>query len=262
MTQNSTSATEEIDLEALMNTGPDENSVVRSSSPLSDSSIVLKPGSNALAATNSPVVVTNQSIVQNGTRRVERDVIDLTRPVKTEGEASSSGGSGLVSAPEQHHHQSSGGGEGTGAGGFSLAKLPLQQQQQLPPRTANSSVVTPPSDVGGVVGSPTMGGLGPHMMTALASQFNLSKEEQAAAYRKANVLALKTLAEKAGSNAKDILTIMSKLQEFLTNLISLAENSSGPNMKVTVQLLVQRLVVCFLFNNSYMPPIFSPCTIK
>lgn len=75
---------------------------------------------------------------------------------------------------------------------------------------------------------------------SLSSQ--LTPEEQTAAYKKANILALSTLAKRGGPNTKDMFAVQQKLQEFLTSLITLA-GQKGPQLKVTVQMLVQNLVV-------------------
>ena len=75
---------------------------------------------------------------------------------------------------------------------------------------------------------------------SLSSQ--LTAEEQTAAYKKANILALSAFAKKGGPNTKDIFAAQQKLQEFLTSLITLA-GQKGPQLKVTVQMLVQNLVV-------------------
>ncbi len=75
---------------------------------------------------------------------------------------------------------------------------------------------------------------------SLSSQ--LTPDEQTAAYKKANILALSALAKRGGPNAKDMFAVQQKLQEFLTSLITLA-GQKGPQLKVTVQMLVQNLVV-------------------
>lgn len=75
---------------------------------------------------------------------------------------------------------------------------------------------------------------------SLSSQ--LTPDEQTAAYKKANILALSALAKRGGPNTKDMFAVQQKLQEFLTSLITLA-GQKGPQLKVTVQMLVQNLVV-------------------
>ena len=99
--------------------------------------------------------------------------------------------------------------------------LPLQPSQTS---LANSSPITP--------FAPNLG--------SLSSQ--LTPEEHTAIYKKANIFALSALAKKGGPNTKDMFTVQQKLQEFLTSLITLA-GQKGPQLKVTVQSLVQSLVV-------------------
>lgn len=121
--------------------------------------------------------------------------MDLTAPVKTEGEASNSENS------------------------FIPRTLPLTPTSSA----ASSSPITP--------FAPNLG--------SLSSQ--LTPEEQTAAYKKANILALSHLAKRGGPNVKDMFSVQQKLQEFLTSLITLA-GQKGPQLKVTVQMLVQNLV--------------------
>lgn len=133
---------------------------------------------------------------QNGTNGQGSGVIDLTKPVKTDAEASVSENSFL------------------------------SRSLQLTPGSSHaiSSPITP--------FAPNLG--------SLSSQ--LTPEEQTAAYKKANILALSALAKKGGPNTKDIFAAQQKLQEFLTSLITLAGQKGAP-LKVTVQMLVQTLVV-------------------
>ena len=133
---------------------------------------------------------------QNGTNGKDTDMVDLTKPIKTEAEASMNENS-LIS----------------------------RSLQLTPSSSATiSSPITP--------FAPNMG--------SLSSQ--LTPDEQTAAYKKANILALSALAKKGGPNTKEIFAAQQKLQEFLTSLITLA-GQKGPQLKVTVQMLVQNLVV-------------------
>ena len=99
--------------------------------------------------------------------------------------------------------------------------LSLQPSQ---PSLASSSPITP--------FAPNLG--------SLSSQ--LTPEEHTAIYKRANIYALSALAKKGGPNTKDMFTAQQKLQEFLTSLITLA-GQKGPQLKVTIQSLVQSLVV-------------------
>lgn len=140
--------------------------------------------------------VENAVSSQNGTNGDESNVIDLSQPVKTEGEASNAENS----------------------------IIPKSLQFTPTSSASSSSPITP--------FAPNLGGL--------SSQ--LSSEELTAAQKKANLLALSTLAKRGGPNAKDMFTVQQKLQEFLTSLITLA-GQKGPKLKLTVQLLVQNLMV-------------------
>jgi len=157
--------------------------------PMKDSS------QSVLPAKQEPVdtPVTNQ----NGKKEGEIGSVDLSKPVKTEGEAS------------------------TVENSFIPRSLSLQPSQ---PSLTNSSPITP--------FAPNLG--------SLSSQ--LTSEEHTAIYKKANIFALSALAKKGGPNTKDMFTVQQKLQEFLTSLITLA-GQKGPQLKVTVQSLVQSLVV-------------------
>lgn len=133
---------------------------------------------------------------QNGTNGKDSVMIDHTKPVKTEAEASLTENS------------------------FIPRSLQLTPTSSAP----ISSPITP--------FAPNLG--------SLSSQ--LTPEEQTAAYKKANIIALSTLAKKGGPNTKDMFAVQQKLQEFLTSLITLA-GQKGPQLKITVQMLVQNLVV-------------------
>ena len=160
--------------------------------------------------------------------------LDLTRPVKTEGEASPS--MSTVSQPPPTD----------GASIFPASQTqgaPLSGPQTAPGDASGDALNTPsPSLPAGVASLGTFGS----PLTALGTQLNLTPEEQSAAYRKANILALSALAKKGGPNAREMLAVQGKLQEFLTNLITLAGNS-GQQLKSTVQMLVQQLVVSAVF---------------
>lgn len=148
---------------------------------------------------------------QNGTNGKEVGTIDLTTPIKTEGEASNSENS----------------------------FLPKSLQLTPTSSAAISSPITP--------FAPNLGGL--------SSQ--LTPEEQTAAYKKANILALSALAKRGGPNTKELFAVQQKLQEFLTSLITLA-GQKGPQLKVTVQMLVQNLVVSAKFSFFFPAKIHKP----
>ena len=203
---------EVIDLDALTNSQAVVDNVGESVRDASRTVAQAGNGENVGSTSNPHTSVTvNRGIVSS------LAPLDLSRPVKTEGEASPS--VSTVSQPPPTD---------------GAAILPAQGI----PGSQTASGDTPSSS------SPSLASLGAFgsPLTALGAQLNLTAEEQATAYRKANILALSALAKKGGPNARDMLAVQAKLQEFLTNLISLAGNS-GQQLKSTVQMLVQQLVV-------------------
>lgn len=222
MTQNSADAGEVLDVDALMNSQVEEGDVSADAPSISNSLALgptagLKQHINALPDLGTLGAVPNPTFSQNGEQGASSEVIDLTRPVKTEGEASPSGSTSVpaTAVPNSSHPS-------------------LAQARSIP--VANSTTE-------GLVNA-MAGAFGPQL-TTLGAQLHLTPEEQAAAYKKANIVALSALAKKGGPNAKDMLAVQAKLQEFLTSLITLA-GKTGPQLKVTVQALVQKLVVSVL----------------
>ena len=232
MSQSSFKTAEVIDLEALTNPQAATDHVV--ASVVSDQ--VGKSVSHTVGTGNGETVADLSSssnslapVTQSRGLTPALAPLDLTRPVKTEGEASPS--MSTVSQPPP-------------TGGASI--LPASQ----PPGTLLSGSAGSPVSAGdapnsslpvSVASISTLGTFG-SPLTALGTQLNLTAEEQSAAYKKANIIALSALAKKGGPNARDMLAVQAKLQEFLTNLIALAGNS-GQQLKSTVQVLVQQLVV-------------------
>ena len=236
MNQSGFKTAEVIDLEALTNSQAASEDVIGSA--VSDQ--VGKPASrppSALGTGNGETVSDISSSSDPHATLAQSHVVvssltplDLTRPVKTEGEASPSmstvsqppptDGASILPASQTQATSLSGpqGASGDASGDPSSTPSP-----SLPVSVASL----------GTFGSP---------LTALGSQLNLTAEEQSAAYRKANILALSALAKKGGPNAREMLAVQGKLQEFLTHLITLAGNS-GQQLKSTVQMLVQQLVV-------------------
>lgn len=229
MNQSSFTTAEVIDIDNLMNSqtankdvgatvasDQAEKSVSQSTGAVGTGNGESIPGVNSSSHTNA-------SITHN---RVQASSLplELSRPVKTEGEASPS--MSTVSQPPP-------------------TDLPATQRPGTPssgvhvgssdvPSSSSPSLPVSVASIGSLAfGSP---------LTTLGTQLNLTPEEQAAAYKKANILALSALAKKGGPNAREMLAVQAKLQEFLTNLISLAGNS-GQQLKSTVQMLVQQLVV-------------------
>ena len=237
MSQGSFKTAELIDLEALTNPQVVTDNVVQR--VVSDQ--VGKTVSHPVGTGNGETVTGLSSsskslapVAQNRGLSSSLTPLDLTRPVKTEGEASPAmstvsqppptDGVSMLPASQSLPTPLSGSagslaGSGDASSSSSSSALPVN--------------VTSISNTLGTFGSP---------LTALGTQLNLTAEEQSAAYKKANIIALSALAKKGGPNARDMLAVQAKLQEFLTNLIALAGNS-GQQLKSTVQMLVQQLVV-------------------
>lgn len=71
----------------------------------------------------------------------------------------------------------------------------------------------------------------------------LTADEQSAIYKQASLLAIYAMSNKNGATkAKEMLAVVTKVKNFLTNLVQLAGNS-GPQVKTAVHSLVQKLVV-------------------
>ena len=145
-------------------------------------------------------------------------VIDLTRPVKTVGESSLSTSTALAASVASD--------------------------------VGHNSKPTAVSEASSRQMVGMEGAFGGSHITPLGSELGLTPEEQAAAFKKANILAVTSLA-KRGPSAREMISIQAKLQKFLTGLISLA-GKNGPHVKLTVQLLVKKLVVSSS-TSSYYP---------
>ena len=214
MAQNSSESKENSTIESSINSQSQPNPPVAVTNALTGANQAgptMKQDSNPTSDMISLESTPNPPEKQNGATIPRTDVIDLTRPVKTEGEPSS-----LTSAPMVDSNTS---------GNHSLSS-----------RDGLASTPTSAESMG--MATFSFG----TQMAGLGAQLQLTAEEQAAAYKKANVLALTALAKKGGPNAKEMLAVQQKLQEFLTSLIALA-GQKGPELKVKVQLLVQNLVV-------------------
>lgn len=211
MAQNSAESADVLDIDALMNS-QDEKDV----SAVLTSPSTMKQEPNALDGGNA---APTPPVTQNGGPEASLDVIDLTRPVKTLGEASPSTSTALAA---------------------SVANDIAHNLKPTAASDANSS-----ENLANSIQMVGMGGaFGGSHITTLGSDLRLTHEEQAAAYKKANILALTSLAKRGGPSAREMLSIQAKLQEFLTSLISLA-GKNGPHVKLTVQLLVSKLVVSY-----------------
>lgn len=195
-----------------MSSQSQDNSSVAVANALSNADqvgVTMKQDSNPASDMISLDSTPNPPEKQNGASNARPEVIDLTRPIKTEGEPSS-----LTSAP--------------------MADTNTSGNHSLGSRDGLMSTPTIAEGIG-------FAGFGTNI-TGLEQQLGLTPRQQALAYKKANFLALTTLAKKGGPSAKEMIGVQQKLQEFLTSLISLA-GQKGPELKVKVQHLVQNLVV-------------------
>lgn len=212
MAQNSSESTNNSTIESAVGSQSLENTpavVAKALSNVEQVGPAMKQSSNLTSDALSSQSVPTPPEKQNGSTNARSEVVDLTIPVKTKGEPSS-----MTLAPMADTSTS--------------GSLTLGQRDGL--------ASTPTATEG--MGMTAFG----NQMAGLGAQLQLTAEEQAAAYKKANVLALTALAKKGGPNAKEMLAVQQKLQEFLTSLIALA-GQKGPDLKVKVQQLVQHLVV-------------------
>lgn len=210
--QNGTESAADIELEALINE-VDEKDVSEVVSSLNQEF-------NSTDRTKQPQATVDEGPKafqdRNGTQDTQQVVLDLTKPIKTEGESSSS----LQSAPLV-------------IGSAESVTAPRPRAGSLPLESLNNATSKVPFSL-----SPLGGGMIP-------ANLQLSNEEQSALYRQASILAVSATAKSSGEKAKEILTIVSKVKDFLTHLIQLAGNS-GPSVKAAVQSLVQKLMVSLM----------------
>lgn len=234
MAHNSYGTTEVLDFDTLMNSQVSGKDVaglvsegVTNSGPPPRDGVESGSREEGIDSSSQP----NPPVTQNSGQATSLPLLDLARPVKTEGQASPS--LSTVSHPPPT---------------VSATLLPSPHGTAAPSAASGAGQTSSTDATGGSTSLPlampsaaSIGAFG-SPLTALGAQLKLTPEEQAAAYKKANILALSALAKKGGPNAREMLAVQAKLQEFLTNLISLAGNS-GQQLKSTVQLLVQQLVV-------------------
>lgn len=223
MAQNSSESREDVDIKPVVNSQSHENAQVsiigNDLNGTSQTAINMKQDPKTENKELSLEITENKPVSQNGTAASPVSGIDLTRPLKTEGEVTSGVNSTTLSVV--HCTPSS-----------TTVVTTTATTTQAGTTTGNAT-----SD-----SSLSFGMFGAQGLSGMTSQISLTPEEQSAAYRRANILALSALAKNGGPNAKEMLAVQQKLQEFLTSLISLA-GQKGPELKVRVQQLVQNLVV-------------------
>ena len=212
---NGTETTTELEIEALINDVDEKevSEVVSSFQKELGASEETGPSASPVAASDA---ASKPFPGYNGTQDVAQGVIDLTKPVKTEGQVSPSVHTASV--------------DPVATGSAESAHTPTTKAPPLQLDGLNNATARPP-----FVFSPLGGGL-------LPAHLQLTSEEQSALYRQASLLAVSATAKSSGEKAKEILTVVSKVKDFLTHLIQLAGNS-GPQVKTAVQTLVQKLVV-------------------
>ena len=226
MAQNSSESREDVDIKPVVNSQSHENAQVSIISNdlngTSQTAINMKQDPKAESKELSLEISEIKPLSQNGTVDSTVSVVDPTRPSKTEGEATS--------------------------GDSSISVSVVQCTPNTTPVVSTAAITTQagtPSGNAAPDTSTSFGIFGAQGLSGMTSQMSLTPEEQSAAYRRANILALSALAKNGGPNAKEMLAVQQKLQEFLTSLISLA-GQKGPELKIRVQQLVQNLVVSFL----------------
>ena len=210
--ENGTDVSSDLDIEALINADVDESAVSAVVSSLhqelnSVKVTQLSQDSGLGSIDDSAMEASNG---HSGNPPPAGSTIDLTQPVKTQGETSSVS---LTSTTTSHNLT------------LNLTSTALKSNDTN--RRPSLSMMSP------------FGTITPQSPN---SQL-LTPEEQSALYKQASLLAIHSLFNKNGAvKAKERLAVVTKVKNFLTNLIQLAGNS-GPEVKQTVHSLVQKLVV-------------------
>ena len=218
--ENGTESSTDLDIEALINVEVDEKDVSEVVSSLHKE---LKAAQESTLSSSQDTVVdpvertSKLQPSENGSQNASSDVIDLTKPIKTEGEPSST-----------------------------------TQTTTTPPTTQSPTTPNPKPGsltLEGLHNASTVAATRPGFMSPLsglfptAAQLQLTSDEHSYFYKQASLVAIHALSSKHGpAKAKDILAVVTKVREFLTNLITLAGNS-GVQVRGAVQSLVQKLVV-------------------
>lgn len=215
--ENGTDVSSDLDIEALINADVDESAVsavvsslhqeLNSVKSADNHRLLLPPQDNGLGS----VEETQGALeAKNGLGESAGNTMDLNQPVKTKGEASQS-------TPTTTHN-------------LTLNLTPSTTTTSKPEESSRRASLSAMSPFGGITPQ------SPHAQL-------LTPEEQSALYKQASLLAIHSLFNKNGAaKAKEMLAVVTKVKNFLTNLIQLA-GSSGPQVKQTVHSLVQKLVV-------------------
>ena len=217
--ENGTEPSTDLDIEALINVEVDEKDVSEVVSSLHKELNAAQESTLSSSQDTVADSVERTSKLQpseNGSQNASSDVIDLTKPVKTEGEPSS----------------------------ISQTTTPPTTQSPTTPNPKAGSLT-----LEGLHNASTVAATRPGFMSPLgglfptAAQLQLTSDEHSYFYKQASLVAIHALSSKHGpAKAKDILAVVTKVKDFLTNLITLAGNS-GVQVRTAVQSLVQKLVV-------------------
>lgn len=201
---NGTDTSNDIDIDALIM--PDVNE--------SEVSAVVDSLHQELTA-SSTTTPTNEGADNQPLTQPSNKPIDLTKTIKTEGEASN------VTKPST--------------------------QAQLILNLSSTSTATDTNRRQSLSLMSPFGGIVPQTPLTPNSQL-VTPEEQAAIHKQAGLLAIHTYCAKHGAaKAKEILDGVTKVKNFLTNLIQLA-SKNGAQVHSSVHTLVQKLVVCKLIH--------------
>ena len=172
--------------------------------------VVLPPSSSSSSSSSSITTTTSSSVPPS---------LTPAQPVKTKGEVSTSVSTAASSTPSSSRPSLT----------LNLSKAETSTQPQAQDSTTRRASLSTMSPFGGLTHGP---------QTSL-----LTMEEQSAIYKQASLLAIYAMSSKNGpAKAKEMLAVVTKVKNFLTNLVQLAGNS-GPQVRTAVHSLVQKLVV-------------------
>lgn len=250
--ENGTNMSEDLDIDALINAADvDEKDVSAVVSSLHQelNSVTKSSGGDlsqdsGLGSTTEEASLSQQPVTSNGFQQTQEKVVlppsssssssssittttsssvppSLTpaQPVKTKGEVSTSVSTAASSTPSSSRPSLT----------LNLSKAETSTQPQAQDSTTRRASLSTMSPFGGLTHGP---------QTSL-----LTMEEQSAIYKQASLLAIYAMSSKNGpAKAKEMLAVVTKVKNFLTNLVQLAGNS-GPQVRTAVHSLVQKLVV-------------------
>ena len=248
--ENGTNMSEDLDIDALINAADvDEKDVSAVVSSLHQELNSVKSSGgdlsqdSGLGSTTEEASLSQQPVTSNGFQQTQEKVVlppssssssssittttsssvpaslTSTQPVKTKGEVSTGISTATSSTPSSSRPGLT----------LNLSKADTSTQPQAQDSTSRRASLSTMSPFGGLTHGP---------QTSL-----LTIEEQSAIYKQASLLAIYAMSSKNGpAKAKEMLAVVTKVKNFLTNLVQLAGNS-GPQVRTAVHSLVQKLVV-------------------